>query len=269
MKLDAEIEKKLKEKYNPEGSELRNAQIYMCKMMDYLDDICRNEGIDYFLAYGSLLGAVRHKGFIPWDDDIDICIKKEDEKKLIDAVEKSKNPYFVIQSQKTDMYSFSDWCRLRDLRSRYVLKDKNEQRKHSLQKYQGLQIDIFTLEKGVNVKLNYYLCNTRIYNTLLKNNTSAIAKFLSIVLYYARKVMLRMAKMIPGNKHKWALSYGMFPLKNEYPEDMLFPTKEIMFEGKMYRAPRKTHEFLSMRYGDYMSLPDQTVSHGIEKIEMW
>ena len=67
---------------NAEGTSLRRHQQKMLEMLRFIDDLCRKNGIPYFLSGGTLLGAVRHKGFIPWDDDLDIALLKKDHKKL-------------------------------------------------------------------------------------------------------------------------------------------------------------------------------------------
>ena len=69
-------------KYNPEGSILRRAQLRELEILIEVDKICRKHNIEYFLDWGTLLGAVRHGGFIPWDDDIDISVRRKDYSRL-------------------------------------------------------------------------------------------------------------------------------------------------------------------------------------------
>ena len=90
----------LRHMYNPEGSQLRKAQLRMLEMMKFVDKTCRKYNIPYWLDSGTLLGAVRHKGFIPWDDDVDIGMMRKDIKRFIRAVEKENNPNFVVQTKK-------------------------------------------------------------------------------------------------------------------------------------------------------------------------
>ena len=78
MTLPESVHQSLREQYNPDGSTLRRAQLRMLDMLKFLDRVCRENGIRYWIDFGTLLGAVRHDGFIPWDDDTDVCMLKED-----------------------------------------------------------------------------------------------------------------------------------------------------------------------------------------------
>ena len=72
----------LREKYSPDGSTLRKAQLRMLEMLKFIDGVCKDNGIEYWIDYGTLLGAARHGGFIPWDDDTDICMTIDNLKKF-------------------------------------------------------------------------------------------------------------------------------------------------------------------------------------------
>ena len=73
----------LKARFNPDGSLLRREQMVMLEMVTELDRICKKYNIQYFLYWGTLLGAIRHNGFIPWDDDLDVAVMRQDYKKLL------------------------------------------------------------------------------------------------------------------------------------------------------------------------------------------
>jgi lipopolysaccharide cholinephosphotransferase len=78
MKLSVQLSKELKERYNPEGSVLRKSQMRMLDMLVFIDKVCQENNLIYWIEGGTLLGAVRHDGFIPWDDDADLCMPYKD-----------------------------------------------------------------------------------------------------------------------------------------------------------------------------------------------
>ena len=87
--IDIDIQQQLREQYNPDGSQLRLLQLRILDILKEFDAICKKYNIPYWLDSGTLLGAARHGGFIPWDDDIDVCILKKDQKRLRQAMQTS------------------------------------------------------------------------------------------------------------------------------------------------------------------------------------
>src|SRR4028118_1460533 len=85
--------------YNPEGSVLRRAQMRMVEILDGFDGICKKHNIDYWLVWGTLLGARRHGGFIPWDDDLDVAVLQSDYKKLLTILEKELPKNLKLQAR--------------------------------------------------------------------------------------------------------------------------------------------------------------------------
>lgn len=112
-----ETNEELRAKYNPEGSDLRRAQLRMLDMLLYLDKVCKENEIEYWLGYGTCLGAVRHSGFIPWDDDLDICVFEKDFQRLKTILLKEAHPLYQLQCKDTDTNFFQFWIRLKDIKS--------------------------------------------------------------------------------------------------------------------------------------------------------
>ena len=98
--IDLKLQDELRVKYNPEGSELRALQMRLIEMLDFIDDLCKKNDIKYWLSSGTCLGAVRHGGFIPWDDDLDIEMMREDFLKF-EKVFKETGKY-ALQTSSTD-----------------------------------------------------------------------------------------------------------------------------------------------------------------------
>lgn len=84
--IDKRLQAELRAKYNPDGSNLRKAQLRMFDMLVAFDKICKEHNLRYWLAAGTLIGAARHGGFIPWDDDLDVNMPREDANKLKDMM---------------------------------------------------------------------------------------------------------------------------------------------------------------------------------------
>lgn len=142
-----ETEQELKEKYNPEGSVLRKMQLRMLDMLLYIDKVCKEQNIEWRLDSGNVLGAVRHGGFIPWDDDVDIVLTPKEFKKLVKYLKDNPHHQFVLQDNETDKGFYSpNWAVLRDTKSEYI----QNTYVHNARKYKGAQIDIFCYEVHVN-----------------------------------------------------------------------------------------------------------------------
>ena len=92
----------LRARFNPEGSLLRRQQLVMLEMAKVLDRICKKHNIPYFLYAGSLLGAIRHDGFIPWDDDFDVALLRKDYHRLLKILPDELPSNIVLQSNDTD-----------------------------------------------------------------------------------------------------------------------------------------------------------------------
>ena len=122
---------------------LKDAQKIMLEILIEVDRICMKNNIEYWLADGTLLGAVRHRGFIPWDDDIDICMLKEEYNKFLEIAPKELKEKFFLQTSKYDKnYNFL-YPKIRDRNSIFIEKyDSNQEKFH-----QGLNLDIFVMDR--------------------------------------------------------------------------------------------------------------------------
>jgi lipopolysaccharide cholinephosphotransferase len=252
--------------YNPPNSELRKMQMKMLEMLIFIDSVCEKHQIKYWLAAGTLLGAVRHKGFIPWDDDLDIEMLREDYDKLIKVLEKELSYNYALQTHQTDRNYIFPIAKLRDKDSMI-----SEVRKNDLDyKYRGIFIDIFYLDRGdfFLARLTVNIQKALFALTLIKNDTLGIlfltkrALFFLIheILFPVFRFFARICKI-----RTYILPFGTgFTAKREL--DNIFPLKKICFEGIYFSAPVNTDAYLKELYGDYMQLPaeDKRRMHTID-----
>ena len=132
----------MRARFNPDGSLLRRHQLRMLEMLTYIDGVCVQHDIPYWLSSGTLLGAVRHGGFIPWDDDVDIELLRRDYKRLLRVLRTEKEGRYRLQTHSTDNGYFFPFAKLRDMHS--VLRENDDIDLGFA--YRGIYIDIFPLE---------------------------------------------------------------------------------------------------------------------------
>lgn len=249
-----ETDIELQQKYNPEGSILRNAQLVMLDMLLYLDKICKENKIEYYLSDGNLLGAVRHKGFIPWDDDTDISMSTKNLKKLSKILlsPEHKNDRYILQCHRTDKGYFSFNYVLRDKYSEYI----QNSRVHNARQYKGIQIDIFPYtQRKVFSNISSFIFKFEILNMKLFIGRNS---FFANLTYYFESLLIHMMKFIsfvmPKTKYFECDYTYWFHYKYEYSK--IFPLSEIEFEGHSFPCPNDCDYYLRTTYNDeYMTLP--------------
>lgn len=260
--IDCDTQKRLRDTYNPDGSLLRKHQLKMLEMLKYIDHVCREHDIDYWLCSGTLLGAVRHGGFIPWDDDVDIEMRREDYKRLMNVLKRDIKPGYALQTHETDVNYFLPFAKLRDLNSKIVEPNKNGDKDKDINyKYRGIFVDIFPLERNcvplMKCAEKYFLLILKLSE--LKNDKwgmkLGIEKVLHSFMTYALIPLFRLIAKITTSSAKLHHTYGLpFPRPRFFKD--IYPLKRISFEGEEFNAPNNSEAYLRLIYGDdFMSIP--------------
>lgn len=252
--------------YNGEGTVLRRAQMRMLDILVEFDTICRKHNISYWIDYGTLLGAVRHGGFIPWDDDLDVSILKEDYDKLYTILETELSTDFVCQDWKNEKKLTMKCLKIRDTKSYY---DEPNVQKGDL-KYQGIFMDIFPIERIPPVKIRRFISN--IYGKSFRHKrrlTNSNVKYVQALLLWPFSVCLEQCSRFMAyilKSKRVANIYGGLNFQCTHSVDDLFPLKEISFEGKLFYAPANYDQYLRDIYKDYMQIPpvDKRAVHATE-----
>lgn len=245
----------------------------LLNILKEIDAFCTKNNLTYYLAYGTLLGAVRHKGFIPWDDDIDICMPRPDYDKFISSF-KSKNPrYQVISHLKDKKYPYY-FAKVHDTNT--ILETKL-----TYTNRMGLYVDIFpidaipsdkNLQKRYIRKFNFY---RNIYNirsirfswqrSFLKNMLLLISRLVTFFIppsYLPYKID-KISKSYNYAEHNLVSIASSSDQRLILDKELFSYGIKLKFESMYANVPKSYTDILSKSYGDYKKLPpiEKQISH--------
>ena len=248
------------------GEELKKIQI---GILDYTAALCEKNNLSYWLDYGSLIGAIRHKGYIPWDDDIDISMLRKDYDRLIE----------ICREKQDDRYRFECIELNPDYPYTYgKMLDKDtlvyEMGEHGLKT--NVYVDVFVYDDAPSDekerekayrKLRHYsnlrrfqfpmgegpLTVRRLFGKLIRLVFKCLPKqyFVRKIVKQSRKYKETESNLVfdissPDFYKPWCVEKAVF-------QELI----DVEFEGKKYKAPRRYDEWLRMQYGDYMKIPSE------------
>lgn len=230
--------------------DLRKTQI---RLLDALDNLCRKHGLVYWIDFGTLLGAVRYKDFIPWDDDIDVSMPMKDYKRFLEIAEKELPHDIFLQTPETDKNYNQCFTKLRDCYSTFLEHSESDDDLY----HHGIFIDIFPSYYYPNIP--YLLRKALLYVTVRSRGKAVFMRknaMWNYSIYLLCMFVWFMLKPLTGNK------VGQTPPDNGYyyaiPDTYIYPLKDTEFAGRFYPAPHNTHEYLSLLYGKtYMTPPPE------------
>ena len=233
-------------------------QLKLLEMMKEIDRVCKKNNINYFLANGSCLGAVRHKGFIPWDDDMDIGMSRNDYSKFIKALETDLNDKYVFHCyEKNKKYNVT-WPAMKIRMKNTYIREINRLLPNTCTDCDGIFIDIFIYDYMSNNKiLDFPL---RFINTLLtpviiffENLGINFIPLKSLYLFNA-KIYGKLCKKSEyfADDLTWTFQLN-HPYKYKYSD--IYPVKEMEFEDTKLLVPNDCHGYLIKNYGKNYMIP--------------
>lgn len=231
-------------KVPPAQGLLRDIQLANLALLKELAYVCEKNNFKYILDAGTLLGAVRHSRFIPWDDDIDILMFREDYEKIVSA--------FKNTTRNSDIYA--EYHRDKDTNSQYFIKIKHK-------KCPFLGVDIFPLDTyGKHLSLKEQLKATNKICKILKHlkkeiNPNISNKETKTILTKTIKEKILLSSANENGDFVYGVDFA-HKLKNWFLDrDIVLPLRKIQFEDSEYTTVNKPKEFLKNIYGDYMKYP--------------
>lgn len=253
---------------------LKETQQASFKILKEIKELCEKLGLKYVLAWGTLLGAIRHHGFIPWDDDVDIMMPRPDHDKLVEYMLEHKEEAAHLQVFNSNTCAGYPYMLTRISDPRYILHTDNE-KDFGL----GIFVDIYVEDGAGNSKeealsimnKTHGLCSLIFLSTrkhyvfgLTKSWLKRIIKVPAFIYthimgkkYFEHKLM-KYVKAADYENSSWVanICWGTHPNNEVYPKAKLFEdTIDADFEDTKFKIPKQYDSVLRQVYGDYMQLP--------------
>lgn len=241
---------------------IEEVQEIMLEILVEVDHICRENDIKYILDGGSMLGAVRHHGFIPWDDDLDIAMLRSDYNKLMELCKTSLNDKFVWESIETSTNHPLNFAKIKKKNTVY-----KERLYKDLDICHGVYIDVFPIDDVNDKRLKTQLREVAFWNSVRWCSLGIYPKNFKRFLYapftlLGRTIINRMSvkSMTRYNngysKEVYKICHSG-TMKPKYPRSIYTELIDWDFCGKKFYIPKEYDAFLRGRFGHYMELPPQ------------
>lgn len=250
-------------------------------LKDFID-ICDKNYLDYYLFFGTEIGAVRHQGFIPWDDDIDVMMFREDYEKFLKIMEELNSDKYTVYDIRYNEQYFFQFGRL-SLNGTYWAEYWDNQVNFKM----GIHIDLFILDKVPNNKFKRFLymrrclllCKFCSIASIKIGEGSGLVKTISNILHsifnivgltpkYYQKKLLKLFRKYENDDCKYYADLTMNELPYFKIEDFK-PAKEVKFEDICAKIPNNQEATIGRIFGDYMKLPpeEERVAHVLNDID--
>jgi len=246
------------------------------EILRYIKKVCELHNINYYLIGGTALGAIRHHGFIPWDDDIDIAMLRDDFEQFCSVMKKNNTDYKLLSLNSDKKYTLP-LAKVIDTRT--VLHQLHQREKREL----GVYVDIFILDnipesKSIQDKfIKRQVFIARLWEAAQSKDQPEMNHFKAILKTFGRRFLWIIgprffARMLDNNAKMFknidtklcgSLVYSTIWGKSIYPKTYFSPGRKERFEKEDFTVPSLVEEYLKNDYGDYMQLPpvEKRVSH--------
>lgn len=268
-----------------DNHKLRQLQLIETEMLEAFAEICEKNDLTYYLCFGTLLGAIRHKGFIPWDDDIDVVMPRKDFEIFRKIAPKELNSEYFFHDNKVDKDEPSGLIRIRKNNTIYA--DEKTLRLNLM--HYGIWLDIYALDNvsspnsllfNIQVFLRMFLYHITVQRALKNCHDLSLIRrvvhYLSCILPTKiwsdiRDFVYRLNKN--DNSEYCICFYAAFKTRDLKKHIMqksdLYPPVKAEFEGREYNVPNNWDHILKQSYGDYMTLPPEEERTTFHNPSVW
>ncbi len=255
--------------------ELRRLQLTQLEILKVIDGFCRKHHIHYSLYAGTLLGAVRHQGFIPWDDDLDICMPRGDYLKFLQLWEVDPVEGYILQNKENSPEFTQSFTKIRKDHTAFVQVDSEKGAYHT-----GIFVDIFPIDRIPvdRIGKTWFYCNAVIFQLFTREfsatQESGIINKISKVLLRitpkkCRQIIRRMAykNILHYSRNNSLPRVGLETFESMhrvYSSKLLSSFTNMKFEDMQAMVMSRWEEWIKLKFGDYMKLPpleEQTWTH--------
>ena len=230
---------------------IRPAQLRLLEMAKSVHAILDAHGIPYMISYGTLLGAVRHHGFIPWDDDFDIFLFSETYDQAINVLSAELPNTYFVENEKSEPLYFHAWAHVKDLNSEAISQIFLQDNAYS---HHGLFIDLYKATKMPREKITIFQYKEALnyFHRLFLFGLMSEEKYKQRVENTQKSLLLESGVINRPDD----LVYGYISSNNRYFEvSEVFPLKWYQFENTYFWGPNSYDSILKRIYNNYMELP--------------
>lgn len=258
----------------------------LVEILDYVCGICEENDLTCMLVYGTALGAHRHDGFIPWDDDVDIAMPRDDYNKFLQIMKNKKDDVYELQDEDNEDNYFLTFAKVRKKNTVFI-----ESIAENMYQNNGIYIDVFPLDfvednasvtyklkRGV-IKYLKHILKVSSCRELYKHKRSKLMYCVECIIsvpamIIPRRIILKklnalMEGNVPRERAKFIAQYDDDTIGQVMPYDFYFPPGKHVYEGKEYNIPNKIEEYLRRSYGDnFMVLPPEEKRQTHQPLEL-
>lgn len=253
--------------------ELKELQQIEFEMLNHIKTYCEDNGYRFFLSNGTLLGAIKYNGFIPWDDDIDIFIPREDYDRLLNQYQDTEK-YKLFSPERVKKYNFP-YAKLCNMETRRI--EENNNNGVNL----GVDIDIFPLDKWeeksnqqvkeqmmlmvmLRLAKNISITSRTLMKTMIKKVGSVLCKTIGIE-FFINRLQKNAIKNKGDATYSGCVVWPVYGEREMIPSDVFSDVIEVEFEGEKFPAPIGYDIYLRSLYGNYKADPpiDKQKSHHV------